>query len=61
MYSLADSVEVSLLSGWNVSMYQEMPSGVSIRCGGIVDTIMGGVQVLVKVLVKEKSRQIEGN
>ena len=57
MYSLADSVEVLLLLGWNVSMYQEMPSGVSIRCGGIVDTIMGGVQVLVK----EKSRQIEGN
>ena len=43
--------------GWKVSMYQEMPSGVSIRCGGIVDTIMGGVQVLVK----EKFRLIEGN
>ena len=52
MYSLADSVKVSLLLGWNVSMYQEMPSGVSMRCGGIVGTIVGGMQVLVK----EKSR-----
>lgn len=57
MYSSADSVEVSLLLGWNVSMCQEMPSGVSTRCGGIVDTtVRSGL-----VLVKEESGQIEGS
>ena len=46
-----------MLLGWKVSMCQEMPSEVFVRCDGIVDVIMRRAQVVVK----EESRQIEGN
>ena len=48
MYSLADSVEVPLLLGWKASMCQEMPSGVWMRCGAIVDTRVERMKVAVK-------------
>ena len=57
MCSVANSVEVELLLGGNVSMCQEMPSGVSMRWGGIVDTTAGSV----RVLVKEECGQTEGD
>ncbi len=57
MCSVADSVEVELLLGENVSMCQEMPSGVSMRCCGIVDTAVG----YVRICVKEECGQMEGD